>query len=60
MPLDWTLLASDLKFGSTTPLLFAFFDTFWTVSTTTDDVSWAPTSAKLSPTPQNIIPLVIL
>jgi len=48
MPLLVTFEASDLNKGSTGPtcLLLA---TFCTVSTTTDDVSCAPLSARSSP-----------
>lgn len=49
MPLLVTLDASDLKLGSTGPSFWPDLATFWTVSTVTDDVSWAPTSAKLPP-----------
>ncbi len=37
-----------MKCGNWGPVTLAL-DTFCTVSTTTDDVSWAPTSAKFSP-----------
>ena len=49
MPLLVTLVASDLKFGSTGPCFCMDLATFWTVSTVTDEVSCAPTSAKFAP-----------
>lgn len=51
MPLEDTLEASLLKCGNTGPFPGASLATFATVSTTTDDVSCAPTSATFeSPT----------
>lgn len=49
IPLLVTFVASDLKFGNTGPSFCNDFATFWTVSTVTDDVSWAPISAKFAP-----------
>lgn len=49
MPLDCTLLASDLKMGRMTPVRLPPLDTLATVSTMTEDVSWPPSSASLSP-----------
>lgn len=49
IPLDVTREASDLKAGITMPVFLPPLAIFGTVSTTTVEVSWAPSSANLSP-----------
>lgn len=49
IPLDVTFVASDLKFGSIGVVFGPPLEYLATASTMTDDVSWAPSSHRLSP-----------